>query len=261
MMDEVQHILYSFDAYLETTRSPQRSYSKQLSLLTFSLRSIRNCSKFCVRSIHKHILCRTVQLPDHPPRIWNPRLEKNGSNTLPAQFNSISAFHDKLGLEGNASIACLPVVDNRHWWRSRCGVAVSLPAPSPVFIVVCLGWMERLVKTRNRFMSNPILRCFCVDIRIVVLLCPNRRIILRRDQCDRWMICAAAAAAAAVMASSIDEIITWCGCIINRKRQQRAAAAEAEARAEMGAARHCQSQKHWSICSAATKAASQDGQQ
>ena len=73
---EKQNISYSFDAHIETTRSPQRSYSKQLSLLTFSLRSILNCSKYCSQSIHKHTLCRTIQLPDHPPRFCNPRLKK-----------------------------------------------------------------------------------------------------------------------------------------------------------------------------------------
>ena len=62
-------------------RCPYRNHqipSKKLlqTLLTFSLRSNLNCSKYCARSIRKHILCRTIQLPDHPPRFCNPRLEK-----------------------------------------------------------------------------------------------------------------------------------------------------------------------------------------
>ena len=62
-------------------RRPCRNHqipSKKLlrTLLAFSLRSILNCSKYCTRSIRKHILCRTIQLPDHPPRFCNPRLEK-----------------------------------------------------------------------------------------------------------------------------------------------------------------------------------------
>jgi len=62
-------------------RCPYRNHSipaKKLlqTLLTFSLRSILNCSKDCIRSISKHILCRKIQLPDHPPRFYNPRLDK-----------------------------------------------------------------------------------------------------------------------------------------------------------------------------------------
>ena len=76
-------------------------------LLTFSLRSILNCSKYCIRSISKHILCRKIQLPDHPPRFITPALIKwlkcsTGTIQLNSCFswkikNSMSVTFEKWG--------------------------------------------------------------------------------------------------------------------------------------------------------------------